>query len=138
MSTRSEPYALAPGEGTASWYRGTLMTVKSGAEQTGGALPLIENTLPAGYAPPPHVHHRADEPWYVRAQEVTFACGALTFLATPGAFVFLPKGTSHALQVEGATPAMLPLTYPAGLEKYFEELGEPAHERVLLLAGQGY
>ncbi len=31
---------------------------------------------------------------------------------------------------------MLLLSYPAGIEQHFEELGEPAQERVLLLAGQ--
>ena len=62
---------------------------------------------------------------------MTFSCGELTFLATPGAFVFLPKGIPHAFKVEGSTPAKMLLSYPAGLEKYFEELGEPAQERVL-------
>jgi quercetin dioxygenase-like cupin family protein len=135
MSPPSEPYALTPGEGQAIWYRGTLMTVETGAEQTGGALTLIENMLPAGHAAPPHVHHRDDEPWYGLEGELTFSCGELAFLATPGAFIFLTKAIPHPSKVENSTPAMLLLSYPAGLEKYFEELGEPAHERVLLLAG---
>ena len=33
MSSGDTPYALAPGEGHAIWYRGTLMVVKAAAEK---------------------------------------------------------------------------------------------------------
>ena len=82
------PYALAPCDGEAIWYRGTLMTVKAAKEQTGGALTVIEHAFPPGFAAPLHVHHRDEEPWYVLAGRVSFACGDLQFEATPGAFIF--------------------------------------------------
>ena len=40
------------------------MTVKAGADATGGTLTVMEQALPAGFAAPPHVHHAEDEPWY--------------------------------------------------------------------------
>lgn len=128
----SQPFALTPGDGQAIWYRGSLMTVKLGAEQTGGAFTLIEHAMPAGFAAPPHLHRHDDEPWYVLDGEVTFQCGDLAFRATPGAFIYLPKGIRHQFRVEGDQPArMLLMSYPGGIEHYFAELGEPARAREL-------
>src|SRR5215210_4405149 len=122
MSLPSEPYVLPPGEGEAIWYRGSLMTVKTGAGQTGGSFTLIEHAMPAGFQAPPHTHQRDDEPWYVLDGEVTFRRGDLTYRATTGAFVFLPKGIQHTFKVEGDLPArMLLMSYPAGIEHFFAE-----------------
>jgi mannose-6-phosphate isomerase-like protein (cupin superfamily) len=127
-----EPFIVPPGEGTPIWYRGTLMTVKAGAEATGGALTIIEHTLPAGFAAPPHVHHAEDEPWYVLEGHVRFFCQDQTFDAEPGTFIFLPKDLAHSFRVDASASArMLLIGIPAGIEQYFAEAGEPALERTL-------
>jgi quercetin dioxygenase-like cupin family protein len=132
MSSGDTPYALAPGEGHAIWYRGTLMVVKAASEQTGGTLTLIEHAFPPGFATPLHLHHRDVEPWYVLEGTVTFACGALTYEAAPGAFIYLPRDVPHGFRVADAQPAkMLLLSVPAGLEGMFQELGEPATAPIL-------
>ena len=127
-----EPYIVPPGEGTPVWYRGTLMTVKAGADTTGGALTVIEHALPAGFAAPPHVHHAEDEPWYVLEGRVRFFCQGQAFDAESGAFVFLPRNIAHSFRVdESAAARMLLIGVPAGIERYFAEAGEPALERKL-------
>ena len=123
---------FAADEGEAIWYAGSLLTVKANAESTGGAFDLVDELLPAGWAPPPHIHHREDESFYVIEGEITFFCGDQTFQAKPGAFVFLPRGVIHSFRVEGTTPAhMMMMCSPAGFVGFFRELGEPADERVL-------
>jgi len=132
MNTTREPYALGPGEGEAIWYRGTLMTVKAGAEQTGGRLTLIEHAFPPGFAAPLHVHHREEEPWYVLEGHVQFGCGELEYEAAPGAFMFLPRDVPHRFRILGDAGArMLLLSLPGGLEGMFAELGQPAPAAVL-------
>ena len=59
-------------------------------------------------------------------------CGDQTFTATPGSFVYQPRGIVHGFQVEGDQPArVLQITTPTGVESFFEEMGEPAKELTL-------
>ena len=98
------PFTVAPGDGTAIWYRGTLMSVKAGTDSTNGALTIIEHAMPAGFAAPPHVHHKDDEPWYVLEGHVRFFCRDEAFDAEPGTFVFLPKDITHSFRVDESAP----------------------------------
>src|SRR5579871_488247 len=127
-----EPFIVPPADGTPLWYRGTLMTIKAGAENTGGALTVIEHALPAGFAAPPHIHHAEDEPWYVLEGHIRFFCQDKAFDAEPGTFIFLPRDIAHSFRVDTSSPArMLLVGVPAGIEHYFTEAGEPAAERAL-------
>jgi quercetin dioxygenase-like cupin family protein len=54
---------------------------------------------PAGFGPPPHLHHREDEAFYVLEGQMTVTCGEQTWTATPGSFVLLPRGIPHAFTV---------------------------------------
>jgi mannose-6-phosphate isomerase-like protein (cupin superfamily) len=46
-------------------FEGNRMLVLVSSDETGGALALLEETVPAGWAPPLHIHHFADEVLYV-------------------------------------------------------------------------
>ena len=50
MKMNVEPYALPKEDSPALWFLGTLALVKATAKQTRGALGLIEQLLPAGFA----------------------------------------------------------------------------------------
>ncbi len=126
MAADNQPYMLARDEGTAVWFLGTLMTVKATGETTQQGFGLIEQRLPAGFAPPPHRHHMEDEAFYVLEGEITFTCGDRTFNAAPGAFVYLPRGIIHGFKVGNQPARLLQLNTPSGLEHFFEEMGEPA------------
>ena len=130
--TEAVPFALGPGEGTATWFLGTLMTLKATGDTTRHAFGLIEQVLPAGFAPPPHVHHGEDEAFYILGGHLTFTCGARTWDAPVGTFVFLPRDIVHGFHVAGDQPArLLQFNVPAGVEQLFVEAGEPARERTL-------
>ncbi len=125
-------YVLAPEGGSATWFLGTLMTVKAGAEHTGGAFTLLEWTAPPGFAPPRHVHRTEDETFYVLEGTMTVTCGDQTWQVTPGMFVFLPRGVPHGFTVTGSTPIRgIQLTAPAGFEHFIAEVGEPARALTL-------
>ena len=47
------------------WYMGMLLTNLAEASDTSGAFSLFEATLVPGTEPPPHVHSREDELFYV-------------------------------------------------------------------------
>jgi quercetin dioxygenase-like cupin family protein len=80
--------------------------------------------LPQG-GPPPHIHHREDESFYLLRGQIEVFDDGRTIRATTGSFVHIPKGTVHAFKNVGKEPArMLVLVTPAGLDKFFEEMGE--------------
>jgi quercetin dioxygenase-like cupin family protein len=125
-------YTLGPEEGTSLWFLGTLMTVKAGGKETAGRFTLIEQLLPPGFAPPPHIHHTDDEAFYVLDGSLRVFCGDRTWASGPGAFVFLPREVAHWFTVDSTGPTrLLQLTAPAGFEAFVEAVGERAGEQVL-------
>src|SRR5438874_4823008 len=87
---------------------------------------MWEAVVPPGGGPPPHVHSREEEGFYVLEGEVTFRVGEERFVATAGTFANMPVGTPHSFRNEGSHPArMLISVAPAGLERMFFEVGVP-------------
>jgi quercetin dioxygenase-like cupin family protein len=137
MTADSEHYVLAEDEAEAIWFLGTLATVKASADRTGGALSVVEFTHPPGFATPPHVHRATDEGFYVLEGAMRGSCGDRTWHATPGSFVWLPRGVPHSYAVDGEeTLRSLAITLIAGFERFVAEAGEPARERALPLPGE--
>ena len=120
---------VPPGEGESLWVVGDTYTFKGVTENTGGALLLFEASIPPQGGPPPHVHHQEDEAYYVLEGTIEVMEGDRIFLAGVGSFVFLPRGTPHKFKNVGTeTARMLLMTTPAGLEKFFGEVGQAAQE----------
>lgn len=118
---------VPPGGGKAFWLATDLYTFKAVGEDTDGAFSLSELTTHPQFAPPPHIHHREDETFYILEGEVEFLANGRTFTAGAGSFVYLPKGRLHMHRNAGDTPARaLVLVAPAGIEKFIEEVGMPA------------
>ena len=131
-ATTRAAVVVGPGEGTPVWFLGNLMMVKATAQSTNGAYGLLESLIRAGSSPPLHVHHREDEAFWVLEGELTVRCGAETYRAPAGSYVFLPRGVPHTFRVEGDAPArVLTLLTPGGGEAFFVEGGRPA-ERLTL------
>jgi mannose-6-phosphate isomerase-like protein (cupin superfamily) len=123
----SRTYTLARDEGSHLWFLGSLMTIKADAARSDGAMSLIEQTMPPGFASPLHLHHVEDEPMYILEGTFTFWIGDQIVPAEPGTFVYLPRGVPHCFRHEGRKPGrLLQLTLPAGLEQGFAEMGQPA------------
>lgn len=97
----------------------------TGAE-TGGTYALWEALVPPGGGPPPHLHTREVEGFYVLEGEVTFLLNGAKHVAGPGVHVSVPLRTMHSFKNESAEPArMLIMAAPAGLEEMFFEVGVP-------------
>ncbi len=120
---------VPPGQGKKLWVTDELMTFKASGEDTGGAYSLTDSMVPPQGGPPPHIHHREDEAFWVLEGELEVTVGEATFGAGAGSFVHLPKGVPHAYRNVGSGPArFLTLIVPAGLEGFFEEVGKPGSD----------
>jgi quercetin dioxygenase-like cupin family protein len=98
-------------------------------EETNGTYALWEATVPPGGGPPPHVHSREEEGFYVLEGEITFTVNGERVVATAGMFANMPVGTPHSFKNESDRPArMLISVAPAGLERMFMETGVPLPE----------
>jgi quercetin dioxygenase-like cupin family protein len=120
---------VPPGEGTRSlWLLGELLTHKVPSRQTGGAYALFEATTQPGAGPPPHVHHREDEIFYVLEGAYEFLVDGHTMKAEAGSILYVPKGTLHAHENVGDEVGRMLLTQtPGGLyELFVEKAGRPA------------
>jgi quercetin dioxygenase-like cupin family protein len=118
---------VSPGEGSSFWLATDLHTFKAVGEETGGAFSLSELTAHPQFGPPPHVHHREDEGYYVLEGKFEFLKDGRTFTVGAGSFVHLPKGRLHMHRNAGDGPARaLVLVAPAGVEGFIQEAGEPA------------
>ncbi len=116
---------VAADEGKTLWVVDELMTFKAVGENTGGAYTLTDSLVPPQGGPPPHIQHREDEAFWVLQGELEFLIDGGTIRASAGSFIHVPKGTLHTFKNVGSTPArFLTLLIPAGLEKYFEEVGK--------------
>lgn len=91
-------------------------------EETGGAYCLAEATVPPGGGPPPHIHSREEEMFYVLDGEISFTVEGRESVAGPGTFVQVPRGTAHAFKNNAAAPArMLIQCVPAGFDRFLAE-----------------
>jgi len=98
-------------------------------EDTNSKYTLIEALVSPGGGPPPHVHSREEECFYILEGEIAFTIDGKRVVATPGMFANMPVGTPHSFKNETNKPAkMLATVAPAGLEKMFMEIAVPLAE----------
>lgn len=113
------------------WYNGSLMTFLASGEDTHGQFALIEVVARRGNVPPPHIHHREDEIFYLLEGEIVVSVGDRTIKGTAGTMVFLPRDVAHSFTIESDQGRMLILLTPAGLEGWFKGFSVPARAMTL-------
>jgi mannose-6-phosphate isomerase-like protein (cupin superfamily) len=115
-----------PGEGRTIAVVGDVYRFLATGEDTNGKYALWEAIVPPGGGPPPHVHSREEEGFYILEGEITILVGDKRLVAGPGMFANMPVGSLHSFKNETDRPArMLISVAPAGLEKMFFEVGQP-------------
>jgi quercetin dioxygenase-like cupin family protein len=123
------PTINTPPQGRTIAVVGDVYRFLATGEDTSGRYALWEALVPPGGGPPPHVHSREEEGFYVLEGEITFAVNGERAVATAGTFANMPVGTPHSFKNESDRPArMLISVAPAGLEQMFFEVGVPLAE----------
>src|SRR3984893_17104690 len=126
MTMPSRAVVRQPGEGRTIAVVGDVYRFLAVGEDTNGKYALWEAVVPPGGGPPPHVHSREEEGFYVLEGEITLVVCDQRPVASAGMFANMPVGTPHSFKNEGGKPAkMLISIAPAGLEKMFFEFGVP-------------
>lgn len=120
-------YSLASGEGERHWIVGDTMTFMATGESTRGRLVLLENLTAPGGGPPPHVHTREDEFFYVVDGTFEIRIGDELHAVEAGGFAYVPAGTVHNFRNTADNPSRILVGFtPSGMEGFFRESGRPA------------
>jgi quercetin dioxygenase-like cupin family protein len=126
MSNTAPFLVNKPGEGRTVAIVGDVYRFLATSEDTDGKYALLEAFVSPGGGPPPHVHSREEEGFYMLEGEITFTIGDKRLIASPGMFANMPVGTPHSFKNESGKPARILVSIaPAGLEQMFFEIGVP-------------
>jgi quercetin dioxygenase-like cupin family protein len=112
------------------------ISIEESGERTDGRLLQLVIRDGRGAAPPMHVHHDADESFYVLDGEMTIFVGDQRIEAGPGDFVFGPMGVRHAFLVTSEraeflvtySPAGTPGPSGCGVTGFFRDIAVPVQE----------
>ena len=119
-------YKRAPALANSSWYKGLLLSRLAGPADNDGAFDLVVSRMREGTEPPPHVHSREDELFYVLSGQLRAYVGGEVFTLAAGECIFLPRGIPHALIVASDEVRLIALITPGGYVDAFNRLNAPA------------
>lgn len=118
-------------EGKAVWLLGGLYEIKVAGEETDGAVTVMHMTIPPGTGAPPHTHP-GNESVVVLAGRIEYTIGADVVEGGPGSVFNIPQGTLEHFRATGDENLRILAVYsPGGIDKFFEEAGDPALSRTL-------
>jgi mannose-6-phosphate isomerase-like protein (cupin superfamily) len=112
-------------------YMGSLMTFLAKGSETGGRFALMEYHTKPGNEPPPHVHEREHELYFVLQGTMRFYCEDKILDIGAGEVVFLPQGKAHAFTCTSNVVRTLIFVQATGkdavgLDSYFLAMSDPA------------
>ena len=117
---------LGPGEGDAFSAVGDVYRVLASGRQTGDVYALSEIRVSPNNGPPPHIHSREDESFFVLEGEIDFQIGDEKITARPGTFIQGPRGIAHSFRNTTQLPArVLVFVTPGGFENFVKEFAQP-------------
>jgi mannose-6-phosphate isomerase-like protein (cupin superfamily) len=120
------PFKHAPSIDISTWYKGILSTQLATDENTGGAFDLVLGNMKSGTEPPPHVHTREHELFYVLEGTLDVYVDDEVFQLGSGECAFLPLGRPHAFIIRSPEIRMLTLITPGGFMRVVAPMATPA------------
>jgi mannose-6-phosphate isomerase-like protein (cupin superfamily) len=130
-----KPFQTDAETAPAYWFLDCLWIVHATGQQTAGGYSIIEQYMPEGSGPPPHVHS-IDEIFYVIAGEMTVLVGDKALVIGSGGMGHVPKNTVHSFKTTSKeTCRILNFYRPAGFELALIGSAEPAKARELPAKG---
>ncbi|MBX2922967.1 MAG: cupin domain-containing protein [Chitinophagaceae bacterium] len=109
-------------------YHGGYFKTLLSPMQSGGELAILDMVLPKGAEPPPHIHEKEHETFYILEGTVEFVINGTAHVLVPGAALFAPRQAPHYFKILTATARIITIMTPGDLWHYFVEFSEPCNE----------
>jgi quercetin dioxygenase-like cupin family protein len=131
---KKSPVTRGPNEGRSISVVGDTYRILIGGKDTNGAFATIDMLVPPGGGPGPHAHPDIEESFYVIEGEIEVTSEFGRYTATKGSFITIPKGgLIHSFKnTTNKLAHLLCTVVPAGLETFFEEIGQPVQPEQFL------
>ena len=125
------PIATTADQASAYWQRDALWSVLLSGQATLGQFTLLEQLMPQGNGPPPHIHERTAEGFYILDGAIDFLINDRSIRVETGAALWVPPGTPHGFTVTSKTARVLNFYTPGGFDDHLPYTATPATERTL-------
>jgi mannose-6-phosphate isomerase-like protein (cupin superfamily) len=119
-------YKRWPALTNSTWYKGMLHSLMAGTADNNGAFDFAISRMRRGTEPPPHIHSREDEFFYVLSGKIRIYVGGEVFSVKAGECIFLPRGKPHAWLITSAEIQKIAVVIPGGFNDALNKLGVPA------------
>jgi quercetin dioxygenase-like cupin family protein len=123
VATNHLPALSDSSDGVTFTMLGASIRLIARATDTDGRFTVFEQTTPAGWGPPRHVHANEDEIVYVLDGTYEVSLGDERRTVSAGGCAILPRGIPHGFRNVSETPGrFVCVVSPGGLEEYFLEV----------------
>ena len=119
-------YKRSPALTNSTWYKGMLHSQMAGTADNNGAFDFVISRIRRGTEPPPHVHSREDEFFYVFSGEMSVYVDGEVFTVTAGECMFLPRRKPHAWVITSEAIHIITLITPGGFNEALIKMSAPA------------
>jgi quercetin dioxygenase-like cupin family protein len=114
-------------EGEKLWFAGGgVFTMKASAEETNGAMLILEDRVVRGKTTPLHLHPSEDELIYVLSGELIAHIAGSEHRVGAGGLVVFPRGVAHSFLVTSETAHLFVLQTPGTGERFYREASDAA------------
>jgi mannose-6-phosphate isomerase-like protein (cupin superfamily) len=119
-------YKRSPALSNSTWYKGILVSQMAATADNNGAFDLVISKNRRGTEPPPHVHAREDEFFYVLSGRMQVYVDGEVFAVAAGECMFLPRRRPHAWLITSEEAHLILLVVPGGFLDAINKMNAPA------------
>jgi len=119
-------YKRSPALTNSTWYKSMLHSQMAGTADNNGAFDFVISKMRRGTEPPPHIHSREDEFFYVLSGKIRVYVGREVSSVTAGECIFLPRRKPHAWLITSEEIHTIAVITPDGFNDALNRLGTPA------------
>ena len=119
-------YKRSPALTNSTWYKGMLCSEMAGTADNNGAFDLNIFRARPGTEPPPHIHSKEDEFFYILSGGMRFYVDAEVFTVAAGECMFLPRLKPHAFLITAPETHGILFIAPGGFQAALNKMNVPA------------
>src|SRR5260370_3185430 len=126
--TMLEAFKRRPAVELSTWYKGIFVSHLATGKGTGGAFGLVMSRMRSGTEPPPHIHEREHEVFYVLEGELEVYVAGEHFRTGVGECVFLAAPKAHTFKIASPEIRMVAMITPGGFPDSIVSTAMPARK----------